>query len=79
MKGSRVCHPKIYLFGIVRVFFNFFNVYLFLRERDRDRDKVRLGEEQRGTDTESEAGFRLSTVSTEPSVGLELMSHKIMT
>ena len=53
----------------------FFNVYLLLRERDR----VRVGEGQRETHTQSEAGSRLRAVSTEPDVGLELTNHEIMT
>ena len=39
------------------------------RERDRDREG----------DTESEAGSRLCTVSTESDVGLEPTNHEIMT
>ena len=34
---------------------------------------------ERKRDTESEAGSRLQAVSTEPSVGLELMNLEIMT
>ena len=34
---------------------------------------------EREGDTESEAGFRLRAVSTEPDVGLEPTNHKIMT
>ena len=48
---------------------------LFLRERERAR---RGGVEREG-DTESEAGSRTCTVSTEPDTGLELTSHEIMT
>ena len=33
----------------------------------------------KGGDTESEAGSRCQAVSTEPDMGLELMSHEIMT
>ena len=36
------------------------------------------GAESEG-DTESEAGFRLRAVSTEPDAGLELTNHEIMT
>ena len=36
------------------------------------------GAESEG-DTESEAGFRLRAVSTEPDAGLELTNHDIMT
>ena len=38
-----------------------------------------MGEGQREGDTESETGFRLRAVSTEPDMGLELMDHEIMT
>ena len=34
---------------------------------------------ERGGDTESEAGSRLSAMSTEPYTGLELMNYEIMT
>ena len=37
------------------------------------------GQRQREGDTESEAGSKLSAVSTEPDAGLELMNHEIMT
>ena len=37
------------------------------------------GGAEREGDTESEAGSRLSAVSTEPDVGLELMDREIMT
>ena len=37
------------------------------------------GGTERGGDTESEAGFRLPAVSTEPDTGLELMDCEIMT
>ena len=48
-------------------------------ERDRERARVSQGGAERERDTESEAGSRLRAVSTEPDVGLELMSHEIMT
>ena len=38
----------------------------------------RGGEEREG-DTESEAGFRLLAVSTEPNAGLKLTNREIMT
>ena len=38
-------------------FFNFFNVYLFLKERETECEQGRSRE--RGGDTESEAGSRL--------------------
>ena len=34
---------------------------------------------ERERETESEAGSRLQVVSTEPDIGLELMSYEIMT
>ena len=37
------------------------------------------GEGQREGDTESEAGSRLCSVSTEPDTGLELINREIMT
>ena len=37
------------------------------------------GGAEREGDTESEAGFRLRAVSTEPDLGLELMNCEIMT
>ena len=50
---------------------------MFISKRDRDRD--RAGDGQREGDTESKAGSRLRTVSTEPNVGLEPTNHEIMT
>ena len=55
--------------------FNFFNVYLFLRER---QSTSRGGAEREG-DTESKAWSRLRAVSTEPNVGLEPTNREIMT
>ena len=40
---------------------------------------MQAGERQRKGDTELEAASRLLAVNTEPDVGLELMSHEIMT
>ena len=37
------------------------------------------GGAERETDTESEAGSRLSAISTEPDVGLEFMNCEIVT
>ena len=37
------------------------------------------GQRERERDTESEAGFRLPAVSTEPDMGLELANCEIMT
>ena len=52
-------------------------MYLFLR--GRERDSVSGGGSEREGDTESEAGSRLCTVSTEPDTGLEPMNREIMT
>ena len=38
-----------------------------------------MGESQREGDTESETGFRLRAVSSEPDAGLELTDCEIMT
>ena len=40
---------------------------------------MKVGEEQRERGTQSEAGFRLCAVSTEPDAGLELTNGEIMT
>ena len=54
----------------------FFHVfYLFLGQRE----SMNGGGAEREGDTESEAGSRLWTVSTEPDAGLELMNREIMT
>ena len=60
-----------------KLFFSFFNVYLFLRERERQ--SVNGGGAEREGDIESEACSRLQAVSTEPDVGPELMDPEIMT
>ena len=52
-------------------------VYLFLKDREKQSES-RGGPEIEG-DTESEAGSRLQTVSTDPDTGLELTNHEIMT
>ena len=49
----------------------FLKKYLFILDRERDRDRERAEEGQREGDTESETGFRLQVVSTEPDAGLE--------
>ena len=54
-------------------YFNFFNVYLFLRESASGG-----GAEEEG-DTESEADSSLWAVSTEPDTGLKLTDLKAMT
>ena len=61
---------------IKKIFFNFFNVYSFLRHRETECKQGRAGGEGY---TESEAGSRLWAVSTEPSMGLKLTNHEIMT
>ena len=66
-----LCHLFIYLEHLKK----FFNVYL----RETDRQNVSRGGAEREGDTESEAGFRPSAVSTEPNVGLEPMNCEIMT
>ena len=65
---------------IFKIVFNvlkkiFFNVYLFLRQRQ----SMNRGGAEREGDTESETGSRLWAVSTESDMGLELMTHEIMT
>ena len=71
---------------IFSVFFkkNFFKKSFFLmfidfweRERERERERAR-GREREG-DTESEAGSGLWAVKIEPSAGLELTNHEIVT
>ena len=57
--------------------FNFFNIYLFLRERQRQ--SVSRGGAEREGDTESEAGSGLLAVSTELDAGLELTDREAMT
>ena len=43
------------------------------------RESARGGGVEKEGDTESEAGFRLSAVSTEPNAGLELTNCEIVT
>ena len=45
----------------------------------KERQSMGGGGAEREGDTESEMGFRLWAVSTEPDVGLELTNHEIMT
>ena len=68
----------IYFFLNMKILFifYFFTVCLFLREIDTECEWV--GAEREGG-TESEAGFRLRAVRTEPDAGLELTSCEIMT
>ena len=51
------------------------------RERERERERVCTmgGGAAIEGDTESEAGFRLQAVSTEPNVEFKSTSHEIMT
>ena len=48
-----------------------------MRQRETEHEQGR-GREREG-DTESEAGFRLRAVSTEPDSGLELTIHEFVT
>ena len=66
-------HERYMLIKHQVIFLNFFLLHLFIFER------AQVGEEQRENETESEAGSRLWTVSTEPLVGLELTNREIMT
>ena len=52
-------------------------MFIYFWER-KTQSTSREGAEQEG-DTESEAGFKLWTVSTESDTGLELMYREIMT
>ena len=52
---------------------------MFIFDRERERQSMSGGGAERKGDTESEAGSRLCTVSTEPDAGLELTDRKIMT
>ena len=49
------------------------------RQRDRETERVSGGGAEREGGTESKAGSRLRTVSTEPDVGLKLTNCEIMT
>ena len=50
-----------------------------MKERERERQSTSGGGAERGGDTESEAGSRLSAVNAKPNAGLELIDHEIMT
>ena len=69
----------VVLVTFVTYFFFFSNVYLFLRERERERQSTSRGGTEREGDTESKAGSRLHTVSTEPDAGFELTNRETMT
>ena len=62
-KSSHEKPPKAYITEVKRSFLK--KMFIYFRERDWER--------------ESEAGFRLWAVSTEPDVGLEPTNHEIMT
>ena len=47
--------------------------------REKERQSMSRGGAEREGDTECKTGSRLHTVSTEPNMGLESMSHEIMT
>ena len=76
---NHLSHPgapeRKFIYLLFVYLLTYFNVYLFLRER---QGTSRGGAEREG-DTESEAGFGLQAVSTEPDAGLEPMSCEIMT
>ena len=52
---------------------------MFICFLERERQSVSGGGAEREEETESEAGSRLSAVSTEPDVGLEPTDCEIMT
>ena len=52
---------------------------MFIDFWERERAQVGLEQRQRGGDTESKAGSRLWTISTESDAGLKLTNHEIMT
>ena len=52
---------------------------MFTYFREREKQSVSVGGTEREGGTESEAGSRLLTVSTEPDMGLEFIHCEIMT
>ena len=54
-------------------------LFIFERERERESQSTSWGGAEREGDIESEAGFRLRTVSTEPIAGLKVTNCEIMT
>ena len=52
---------------------------MFIFETERDRQSASRGGAERERDTESEAGYRLWAVSTQPDAGLGLVNCEIMT
>ena len=69
------------MFYFAKTLLYFFKHFLFLR--DRGRQSTSGGgaerEREREEDAESETGSRLRSVSTEPNVGLKLVTCEIMT
>ena len=53
--------------------------FIYFFETERDRVRSGEGQREREGDRESEAGFWLQAVSTEPDAGLEPMNREIMT
>ena len=57
-------------------------MFLFEREREREREteiEHEWGGAEREGDTESQAGYKLRTVSPEPDAGIEPVNCEIMT
>ena len=77
MKPHRLVLPGHSSEQFILSIFNFFNVYVFLRERERERGSG--GEAEREGDTDSEAGSRLRAVGTELDTRLEPTNLEIMT
>ena len=71
-----LCISIIYFYLFLLFFFNFLMFIYF--ERKRERVIHEWGTEREG-DTESEAGLTLWAVSTEPDMGLEPTSHRVIT
>ena len=73
----------LFIFKLIFIYLKNFNNFNFTFERERERESERAratreGVERKG-DTESEAGFRLRAVSTEPDTGFKLTDREIMT
>ena len=54
----------------------FLSLFIFERKRKRERESKQRRDREKGRES---IPSRLHTVSTEPSAGLELTNHKIMT
>ena len=68
----RIKIPRYENFLCILFFFNYFeHVFIFGKQRQRESTSREGAEREREKDTESEAGSRLSAVSTEPNEGLE--------